>query len=99
MDPPARSSGRRGNLAAAIGRVDSPFAAAARGLYTGAMRMFFLVLGGIFALATLGTLIVGVGALGKGGAFNDKYGNKLMRLRVILQGLAIACFVLGIFSG
>jgi hypothetical protein len=60
------------------------------------MSIFFLALGGLFALATLGTLLVGVTTMGKGGAFNEKYGNKLMRMRVILQGLAIACFVFGL---
>ena len=76
-----------------------PLARVAHGRYTALMRFFFLALGGIFALATLATLLVGITSLGKGGAFNDKYGNKLMRLRVILQGLAIACFVLGMISG
>ncbi|HVT50455.1 MAG TPA: twin transmembrane helix small protein [Dongiaceae bacterium] len=60
------------------------------------MRFFFLGLGGLFAVATLVILLVGVTAMGKGGAFNDKYANKLMRMRVIFQGLAIACFFLGL---
>ena len=34
--------------------------------------------------------------MGKGGQANIKYGNKLMRLRVFLQGLALAFFALGI---
>ena len=55
-----------------------------------------MALGGLFALATLATLLVGVTSMGKGGAFNEKYGNKLMRMRVILQGLAIASFVIGL---
>jgi len=63
------------------------------------MRAFFFILMGVFALLTLGTLLVGITAMGKGGEFNEKYGNKLMRLRVIFQGLAIACFVLGWISG
>jgi hypothetical protein len=61
--------------------------------------MFFWILMAVFMAATLATLLVGVVGMGKGGPFNDKYGNKLMRLRVILQGLAIACFVLGWISG
>jgi len=60
------------------------------------MRFFFLGLGGLFAIATLVTLLVGVTAMGKGGDFNERYGNKLMRMRVIFQGLAIACFFLGL---
>jgi hypothetical protein len=62
------------------------------------MSLFFFALGGIFALATLATLLTGVVGMGKGGAFNDKFGNKLMRMRVILQGLAILCFVIGLLT-
>jgi hypothetical protein len=62
------------------------------------MSIFFFALGGLFAIATLGTLLTGVVGMGKGGAFNDKYGNKLMRFRVIFQGLAIGCFVLGLLT-
>jgi hypothetical protein len=62
------------------------------------MSIFFFILGGLFALATLATLLTGVAGMGKGGAFNEKYGNKLMRMRVILQGVAILCFVLGLLT-
>ncbi len=62
------------------------------------MSIFFFALGGLFALATLGTLLTGVVGMGKGGAFNEKFGNKLMRFRVIFQGLAIGCFVLGLLT-
>ncbi|WP_395016162.1 twin transmembrane helix small protein [Dongia sp.] len=62
------------------------------------MSIFFFALGGLFAIATLGTLLTGVVGMGKGGAFNEKYGNKLMRYRVIFQGLAIGCFVLGLLT-
>ena len=33
-------------------------------------------------------------SMAKGGEFNRKYGNKLMRLRVVMQGLAILLFLL-----
>jgi VIT1/CCC1 family predicted Fe2+/Mn2+ transporter len=62
------------------------------------MSLFFFALGGVFALATLATLLTGVVGMGKGGAFNDKFGNKLMRMRVILQGVAILCFVIGLLT-
>jgi hypothetical protein len=62
------------------------------------MSIFFFILGGLFAIATLATLLTGVVGMGKGGAFNDKYGNKLMRMRVILQGCASGCFVLGLVT-
>ena len=62
------------------------------------MSIFFFILGGMFAIATLATLLTGVVGMGKSGAFNDKYGNKLMRMRVILQSCAIGCFVLGLVT-
>lgn len=40
-------------------------------------------------LATLGVLAVGIAGFLKGGAFNERYGNKLMRARVGLQLLAV----------
>jgi hypothetical protein len=39
-------------------------------------------------------LIFGLIAMARGGEFNRKYGNKLMRARVALQGLAIVLFLL-----
>jgi hypothetical protein len=58
------------------------------------MSIFFMVLGGLFAIATLGTLLAGVTSMGKGGEFNKHNANRLMRLRVMFQGLAIASFLL-----
>lgn len=43
----------------------------------------------IAMLATLTVLIVGLVGMFRGGEFNDKYGNKLMRARVGLQFLAL----------
>ena len=40
--------------------------------------------------ATVIVLIAGVIAMLRGGEFNRKYGNKLMRARVAMQALAIA---------
>ena len=40
--------------------------------------------------ATVIVLIAGVVAMLRGGEFNRKYGNKLMRARVAVQALAIA---------
>jgi hypothetical protein len=44
--------------------------------------------------ATLGVLIAGIFSMVKGGEFNKKWGNKLMRYRVILQGVALAFLAL-----
>ena len=58
------------------------------------MATFFIILTGLFMAATLVTLGVGVVGMGKGGEFNKQNANRLMRLRVLFQGLAIASFLL-----
>jgi hypothetical protein len=58
------------------------------------MANLFLVLLIIFMALALGSLLVGVFAMGKGGYYNKKNSNKLMRYRVLFQGLAIASFIL-----
>ena len=62
------------------------------------MATFFFVLTGIFALLTLGSLMVGVVSMGKAGDFNRKYANKLMRLRVIFQLATVACLILAVVA-
>jgi membrane protein implicated in regulation of membrane protease activity len=57
--------------------------------------LMFLALG-----LTLLVLFVGIGAFAMGGKFNQKYSNKLMRARVLIQGIAILLFaVLMLLSG
>jgi len=58
------------------------------------MENILLILLIVFMVLALGSLLVGVFAMGKGGEFNKKNSNKLMRYRVLFQGLAVACFVL-----
>ncbi len=43
----------------------------------------------IALVATLAVLLAGVVAMLRGGAFNAKYGNKLMRARIAMQALAV----------
>lgn len=45
-------------------------------------------------LATLGVLLFGVLTMARGGEFNRRYGNKLMRARVLLQGIALLILVI-----
>jgi hypothetical protein len=42
-------------------------------------------------------LLTGVAAMAVGGEFNRKYSNKLMQLRVITQGTALAMLALRVF--
>ena len=47
----------------------------------------------IFAmLATLGVLFFGIFTMARGGDFNRKYSNRIMRARIVLQGLALLLF-------
>ena len=58
------------------------------------MSGFFTILMIVAIVATLAVVIVGVVAMARGGAFNWRNANRLMRLRVILQASALLCFVL-----
>jgi hypothetical protein len=51
------------------------------------------LIGAVMA-ATLIVLAVGLIAMLRGGNFNRRYGNKLMRMRILFQAVAIALFVL-----
>lgn len=52
-------------------------------------------------IAVLIVLLIGIISMLKGGEFNKRWGNKLMRARVALQGLAIILILLTayLFSG
>ncbi len=50
--------------------------------------LFYIV--ALAILLVLGILIVGVLGFAKGGEFNRKHGNRLMRYRIIAQAVAIA---------
>ena len=55
---------------------------------------------GLAALATLGILVTGMVAMIRGGEFNQKYGNRLMRWRVVAQVIALGLVMLAmLFSG
>ncbi len=47
------------------------------------------VLIGIALVVTLGALVAGVVAMARGGGFNARWGNKLMRLRIVAQCSAV----------
>lgn len=58
------------------------------------MSMFLQYAVGVVMAAVLITLFTGVASMFRGGEFNRKYSNKLMRLRVLLQALALALFAI-----
>ena len=52
----------------------------------------YVLIAAVFA--TLGVLIFGVVTMLRGGPFNAKYSNKLMRMRIVCQAVALALFAL-----
>ncbi len=62
--------------------------------------MSFLFIAMLISLAAVvAVLVAGIVGMLRGGEFNRKYGNRLMRARVILQGLTIALLLLLVMSG
>ena len=62
------------------------------------MSGFFLILLGIAMLALLASLLAGLFFMARGGEANRRHSNRLMRLRVGLQGLAIVLFILALIT-
>ena len=58
------------------------------------MSSVFPILIGIVLAAVVIVLFVGIIAMSRGGEFNAKWGNKLMRYRVGLQATAIVLLLL-----
>jgi hypothetical protein len=61
------------------------------------MSQVFNILIPVALLAVLATLGVGIYALFRGGDFGRSYSNKLMRLRVLLQFIAILVLVAAVW--
>ncbi|MDT1060654.1 twin transmembrane helix small protein [Paracoccus sp. CPCC 101403] len=57
-----------------------------------------LILLAICCLAVLVILTTGIGGFAKGGEFNRKHGNRLMRWRIIAQAVAIVVFLLYLWA-
>lgn len=57
-----------------------------------------MILMGAAALCVLASLVMGISVMAKGGDTAKKYSNKLMRARVLLQGLAVLFFVMAVIS-
>ena len=51
------------------------------------------ILAAIACLAVVAVLLVGIGGFARGGEFNRKYANKIMRLRLLAQFIAVVLIV------
>lgn len=49
--------------------------------------LFYVVVASVLAVA--GILLVGIGGFGRGGEFNKKHGNRMMRWRIAAQFFAV----------
>ena len=57
--------------------------------------LYFLIL--LMMAAVVVVLAIGIGGFAKGGVFNAKYSNKMMRLRLLLQFVAVLLILLSIY--
>ena len=53
--------------------------------------LFYLVVAAMAAVVV--ALVIGIAGYGKSGDFNRKYGNKMMRLRLLFQFIAVLLIV------
>ncbi len=56
------------------------------------MAWQYIILG-LSMLAVAGVLFWGVITMARGGEYNAKWSNKIMRYRIVLQGIALLVFV------
>ena len=75
-----------------------PLAVGVPARYRFSMSNPFPVLLIVALVATLGVLFLGLFSMARGGEFNKKHGNRLMRLRVVLQGVALVLLALAMLS-
>ena len=57
------------------------------------------IIAAIACLAVLIVLMIGVGGFARGGDFNRKYANKLMRLRIAAQFVAVILILVFVWFG
>ncbi len=61
------------------------------------MSKIFLLLSAIACVATLLVLLFGVGSFTRGGDFHRRNANRIMRLRLLMQAIAIALIVTTVY--
>lgn len=59
--------------------------------------LFYVII--LAVLVVLAVLATGIGGFAKGGDFNRKHGNRMMRWRLIAQAVAVALIMLFVWLG
>jgi hypothetical protein len=62
------------------------------------MSLFLFIVALLAMFAVLGVLFAGVISMARGGEFNARWGNRLMRWRVTLQAVAIVVLLLVVWA-
>ncbi|MEO3432641.1 twin transmembrane helix small protein [Inquilinus sp. CAU 1745] len=62
------------------------------------MSTVFLILAILSMIGVVASLGIGMVGMARNGEFNAKYGNTMMRWRIILQGVAILFFALALWT-
>ena len=62
------------------------------------MSYVLMIIALIACFAVLGVLLFGVGSFAKGGDFNRKYANKIMRLRILAQAIAVVLILAAVWA-
>ena len=62
------------------------------------MPMITIILMAAAMAITLGIVVVGIVGMARGGEFNQRWGNKLMRARILFQLLALVFFALAMLT-
>ncbi len=57
--------------------------------------LFLLVIVSMAVVAII--LLIGIGGFGRGGEFNKKYANKLMRMRIMAQFVAVILILIFVY--
>ncbi len=57
--------------------------------------LFYVVVAAV--LVVLVILMIGIGAFARGGEFNRRHANRLMRYRIVAQAVAVALILLFVF--
>ncbi|MCY4007738.1 MAG: twin transmembrane helix small protein [Rhodobacteraceae bacterium] len=57
----------------------------------------FFIAAAVASLAVVVVLAIGIGGYARGGEFNRKYANRLMRLRILTQAIAVLLICLFVF--
>lgn len=63
------------------------------------LRTTLTILLGAAIAATIVVLLIGLVSMSRGGEFSARHGNKLMRLRIIFQGLVVVLIGALILTG